>query len=559
METNREREQGPDRRTTVVLCLAIAAVAIWVRFWRLSWGLPEQSGFPDEAWIFNRYADAFTSLSWESFQQRSPLYPTLYGYLVGLTAVSLRAIGILQGTLKPLTPEAFIAGRSVSAMMGLATVGLVGFVACRMYSRRVGLAAAALMAVTPFQVMYGHIASTDATLGACAALTMVCAYAAGRSGRIGAVMATGMGAGFAFSTKYTGLSMLVLGAWVVLERWGAERSFRRALLVALAVAVGFLGGVTLACPPCVLTPRTMLGGMQLLYFQTTYGVAGLTNNHLTPTLGWYGRPYLFQLVAELPFSLGWPLYLAALAGAGVALWRREQADRLLLVVVGAFFLSIGASRAVPPRYLMPIFPGLVILAARALFVAQLPRWAGRTLLACVWLYSAVLTVTQVARFSFDQQRGVAAWIAAHPHASGRTPTVGYPWVILDYYRLEQPLRDHGLKSVRIKEGKWFDDPPDFIVIPEWYEISVDRDRDSATAAEDLARIRAGEGGFRRGPSWRSRYLQSELYTWLDPAYAGDLWQGEIGFTVYVRDPAAAGGASVEAPSDPPGAPRDPPG
>ena len=555
METSRARDLDPDRRTTIVLCLAIAAVAIWVRFWRLSWGLPEQAGFPDEAWIFNKYANAFTSLSWKSFEQRNPLYPTLYGYLVGLTAVSLRAVGILGGTLKQLTPEAFIAGRSVSALMGLATVGLVGFGAGRMYSRRVGLAAAALMAVTPFQVMYGHIASTDTTLGACAALTILCAHAAGRSGRISAVMATGMAAGLAFSTKYTGLSMIVLGAWVVLERWVAERSLRRALVVALAVAVGFVGSVTLACPPCVLTPRAMLGGMHLLYVETTYGVAGLTNNHLTPTLGWYGRPYLFQLVAALPFSLGWPLYVAALAGVGVALWRREQADRLLLVAVGAFFLSIGASRAVPPRYLMPIFPGLVILAGRALLVRQRPPWAGRALLACVWLYSMVLTATQVARFSFDQQRGVAAWIAAQPNAGGRIRTVGYPWMILDYYRLDQPLANYGLKAVAMKEGTWFDDPPDFIVIPEWYEISIDRDRKSARAAQDLARLRAGEGGFRRGPPWRSHYLQSNFYTWLDPAYAGDLWQGEIGFTVYIRDPAAAGGSRpAEAPPAPERAP-----
>ena len=41
------------------------------------------------------------------------------------------------------------------------------------------------------------------------------------------------------------------------------------------------------------------------------------------------------------------------SGFMVALWRREQADRLLLVVVSALFLSIGASRAVPPRSNVP--------------------------------------------------------------------------------------------------------------------------------------------------------------------------------------------------------------
>jgi 4-amino-4-deoxy-L-arabinose transferase-like glycosyltransferase len=536
MKTSRLSDPGPDRRATIVIVLAITAVAIWLRFWRLSWGLPEQPGFPDEGWISNQYASAFTSLSWDSFKQRSPLYPTLYGYLVGLTAVSLRALGVLKGSFSPQAPEAFVAGRSVSALMGLATVGLVGLAGSRMYSRRVGLAAAALMAVTPFPVHYGHIASTDVTLGACTALAIVCAYFAARSGRPAAVMATGMAAGLAFATKYTGLSMLVLGGWVVLERSVAERSFRRAVVLALVVVVGFLGAVTLACPPCTLTSGTMLGGMQKLYVATTGNVTGFTNNHLTSSLGWYGRPYLFQLVAALPFSLGWPLYVAAVAGVIMAMWRHEQADRLVLAVVAPFLLSIGASQLVFPRYLMPMFPGLVILAARVLLELRQPRWLGRGLLAAVWLYSVVLTATQVARFSFDQQRGVARWIAAYPH-QGPSRRVGYPWVALDYYRLKRPLGAKRLQGIELKEGHWFDDPPDFLVIPEWYEISVARDRPDSTVAQDLARLRAGEAGFRRGPRWRSRYLQSDFYTWLDPAYASDLWQGEIGFTVYIRDPA----------------------
>jgi 4-amino-4-deoxy-L-arabinose transferase-like glycosyltransferase len=538
MESRAEQNPGPGRWATIALGLAIAAVAIWLRFWRLSWGLPEQAGFADEVWIFNHYANAFTSLSWASFAQRSPLYPTLYGYLVGLTAVTLRAVGVLEGSLGPVTPAAFLAGRSVSASMGLLAVGLVGLAASRMYSRRVGIAAAALMAVTPFHVMYGHIASTDLTLSACVALTILCAYSAACSGRRWAVVGTGIAAGLAFATKYTGLAMLVLGAWVIGERLVVERSVRRALLGALAVGLGFLGAVVLACPPCVLTPGTMLEGMQTLYFQTTAAVHGLNNNSLTPTLGWYGRRYLFELVASLPFSLGWPLYAAALSGVAVAAWRRERGDRLLLVLVGSFFLSIGASKAVFPRYLMPLFPGLVILAARALLELRRPRWAGRALFAGVWLYSLVLTATQVARFSFDQQRGVAEWIAAFPREGpneGPNRRVGFPETILDYFRLKQPLRANGLQPMQLREGHWFDDPPEFLVVPEWYEISMARDRPNSVAARDLARLRTGDAGYRPGPRWRSCYLQSDFYTRLDPAYAADLWQGEIGFIVYVRD------------------------
>jgi hypothetical protein len=282
----------------------------------------------------------------------------------------------------------------------------------------------------------------------------------------------------------------------------------------------------------------MLEGMHRLFTSTTFLTSSFSNNFLTPTLGWYGRPYLFQLVASLPYSLGWPLYAAALAGFVVAAWRRERADRLLLVITAAFFLSIGASPVVFPRYLMPLFPGLVILAARALLALPRPRWAGAALLAAIWLYSVALTSTQIMRFSFDQQRGVAEWIATS-RVPGQRNHVGFPQIVLGYFRLEAPLKARRLKPVEIVEGHWFDDPPDFIVIPEWYETAAKRDRPNSQVAQDIARLRSGEAGFRVGPSWRSTYLQQGFYTWLDPAYAADLWQGEIGFTVFVRDPTVA--------------------
>ena len=528
------------------LVVFIAAVAIGLRFWRLGWGLPEQLGFPDEVWIFNRYASAFSPLSWSSFEQRNPLYPTFYGYLVGLAGVSLRALGIIDGNLAAHTTGAFIAGRTVSALTGVLAVALVGIVAGRMYSRAVGFAAAALMAVAPLHALYAHVASTDLTLSACVAFAMLCAQRAAGSTRTSPFAATGVAAGLAFATKYTGLAMLALGAWIVVERWLAERTLRCAIRGALAVGLGFVAGTAIGCPPCVASPGGMLGGMRSLYMQTTFFYDGFANNHLVPTLGWYGRPYLYQLVASLPFSLGWPLYTAALAGVVLAVRRHEQSDRLLLVLLGSFFLYMGTSRVVFPRYLMPLFPALVILAARALLELRRPPWAGRALLAAVWIYTVGLTTTQVARFSYDQQRGVAAWIAAATKGS-EAVRVGHPPAILDYFRLERTLRMHGLRSVELSDGHWFDDPPPFIVVPEWYEISIARDRPDGRVAADLARLRSGTAGYRTGPRWRSRYLQSDFYTWLDPAFAADLWQGEIGFTIFIRDDVATNDVPAQAP------------
>jgi hypothetical protein len=87
----------------------------------------------------------------------------------------------------------------------------------------------------------------------------------------------------------------------------------------------------------------------------------------------------------------------------------------------------------------------------------------------------------------------------------------------------------------VNDGHWFDAQPEVIVLPKWYEIAIRRDRHSEAAAADLDRLKSGSAGYLEARRWESSYLQQRLYTWLDPAFAADLWQGEIGFTVYVRE------------------------
>src|SRR5437667_437225 len=82
---------------------------------------------------------------------------------------------------------------------------------------------------------------------------------------------------------------------------------------AAAVIAGLSLVVPLACPPCALHADRMLAAMARFHAVTEMGWP-FQNNCLVSSLGWYGRPYLYQLAAGLPFGLGWPLAVAALAG-----------------------------------------------------------------------------------------------------------------------------------------------------------------------------------------------------------------------------------------------------
>ncbi len=529
------------RRGIAALLAAMTLLAaVGLRFWRLSWGLANGEFFPDEL-IFSGRAAAFVPLSWASFDLHDFLYPTLYGYLAGAATAIAHALGVLPAPGR-YPPGAILMARIVSAAAGVLTVGVVGVLANRMYSRRVGLAATALMAVAPLHALHVHIAATDVTLTAFAALTLLAAHALAGEPRPTLAAAAGMAAGLGLATKYNGLALLVPVGWAILEGAIRARSPRPCLALGLVSLAAFGATFLAACPPCLLHLDQVRAALRLQYVLTRAMPWGFGNNYLTPTLGWYGRPYCYELVASFPFTLGWPLYALALAGIGVALWRHERADRLLLASLVSYFLVVARYPLVFPRYLLPLFPGLVVLAARA--VADFSRWrrARVAMLAAVWAYSLVFTATQVARFSFDQRRELARWIKeARPAARERPVAVPHVMRTLDYFRLAGPLARAGLRSVQVDDGHWLDGQPEVFVLPEWKAIEIHRDRPASPAARELERLEAGTAGYRAAARWSSWFLQRDFYTHLDPAFAGDLWQGEVGYTVYLREPSGGGG------------------
>ena len=518
------------------LWLPIAVAAALLRCWRLSWGLFDGGWFPDEG-VFSARAAAFVPLSAASFGLRADDfgYPTLYGYLSGAALAATHGLGLLPLPVRPYAPDVILVARCLSAAASVATVVVVAILGRRLYGPAVAAVAAALVAVAPLSAMHAHIAATDSLLAAFVALTTLAAYALATRGGAWRALGAGAVAGVTFATKYTGLAFLAPVLWAVGER-ARRHAVGNGVALGVAVLAGFTLVVPLACPPCVLHADRMLAAMTRLHTVTEMGWP-FQNNYLVPSLGWYGRPYLYQLVAGLPFGLGWPLAVVALAGVVVALRRHELADRIVLAALLPYFLVIGSSRVTFSRYLLPLFPGLLLLAARAL--CDLPRAPRAALLATVLAYSLVLATSQVARFSTRQQREIARWIAGlRPPGSAERLRVAVPRIspVFDYYRLAGPLGQARLTYLQVDDGHWFDAQPDVFVLPDFDAIAIRRD--GLRWPGELDRLQSGAAGYREAARWRSWFLQRDLYTWLDPAFAGDLWQGEIGFTVYVRQAGA---------------------
>lgn len=106
---------------------------------------------------------------------------------------------------------------------------------------------------------------------------------------------------------------------------------------------------------------------------------------------------LWYLTSAIPASITWPRYLLALAGIGLAVWRRRPQQLLLLLFVAAFLAAISLSSLHWQRWVIQILPLLALFTAAALHELALrasqrlslgARARGAALLALVLAVSA---------------------------------------------------------------------------------------------------------------------------------------------------------------------------
>lgn len=343
-----------------ILLGAIVLLAAALRIWGIEYGLPHPLARPDEERTTDRSLRMLTD---RTLGPGEFVYPSLQKYL---SAAALQAhFGILRMSGRVATMADFIEWvtvqhprlyyrtcRLVSVLTGVATVPLVFALGLRLSGQRhVGLIAALLLAVCYLHVRDSHFATVDVTMTFFTTLCVFLALGAVRTGRTRSFAAAGLAAGLAAAAKY---NAAVVCAAIPAACWARARAHpdeRRAaawwLLAGAAAAVaGFLIGV-----PFAIRERERM-------FDSILSVSAALHRGDGPTA------FQVHLVDSLPGGLGWPLYLAGLAGLARALWRRRPEDGVWLSFVLAWYLVIGPVRWVVPRYVLPLVPLLVVAAAQ---------------------------------------------------------------------------------------------------------------------------------------------------------------------------------------------------
>src|SRR5262245_16513513 len=352
--TQRHRPLKRSERTVPLLVGLLIALGALARIWGNDYGLPH-TYHPDEGYIVSR-AIRFHG---GDLDPRFFNWPSLYMYV--LSAV----YGVLfgwRGVVQAFSEDPatfYLAGRTLTALMGAATIGIVYGLGTRLYGTAVGLLAAVFMAANLLHIRDSHYITTDVPLTFLLAVSVWFTTRYWQEGRRSDAWWSGLFAGLAASMKYPGgLAVLALLLAHVARPRPAGPRWRQVVGPPLAGAgvlalAGFLAGT----PYAVITPVNFVRGV--LSELREVNTVQFGNEVDLPG-------YLFHLLHSFPEGMVYLRFGLALVGLLFAVARPGWREGILLAFPLPYFLVIGTWSSRFERYVLPILPFLAILAALGL-------------------------------------------------------------------------------------------------------------------------------------------------------------------------------------------------
>lgn len=344
------------RPTLVWLIASITLIALLIRLWGVSFGLPYEYHIDEH--FYYPYA-------WAMGQGRFNLPdqshgPSLY---LGLLLIAQQAAHVIVrpdltsaqfGKLIVTDPGlALLAGRLVSALAGALTVPIVFLLARRYRDARTGLFAAAIMTVVFFHVRDSHFGVPDAVMVLFTALTAWLALRAFDTHRTLDFLLAGFFAGQTAAAKYTSALIFVP---VILAVIATRRRLLTSGVWLHMAGLGFIVGFVSGYPNILLNFPAFVKDISFLWIRVGSGFEGW---RIVPDdSGWF---YLFTLT----WSIGLPMMILSAVGLLEAMARRYAKGWLLISFPVIYFAAMSASRGHFGRYMLPVLPFLAVLTADA--------------------------------------------------------------------------------------------------------------------------------------------------------------------------------------------------
>ena len=414
----------PDRTTSALVGVLLLALAL--RLWGIRSGLPFSYNADEERHFVPIAVRFFDGSLNPGYFLNPPGYTEL---LFGVYALWFRGRGAVEHALASDPGALFALARVVVALLGTLAAWLLYRAGARLFDRATGLLAAALAAVAFLPVFYGHLALNDVPAMAAASAALLATVHVLRGGGWRAVALGGLAAGLAAGTKYTaGIVLLPLLSAILVPRSGARTGAAGIALALAATLAGFL----LANPYALLDFPAFHHGLTQ---QRTYA----SGDELAK-LGLTQRSGILYYLWTLTWGLGWVPALAALGGTVLLVLRERALALVLLPAPLLYLLFMGTQERYFARWLLPVLPILILLAAYLGVVLarelahRAPRLAPATaaLVALALLGQGLLASLHVDRVLArpDTRGTLRAWMLAHVPGGERVviePVVPRAW------------------------------------------------------------------------------------------------------------------------------------
>lgn len=291
------------------------------------------------------------------------------------------------------------AGMAVSILAGTGLVLVLFFLGRRLAGDGAGFAAALFAAVDPALVTYSTELLTESLFLCLFYLVVLLTLRAGESCRSWAALGCGALAAAAFGARFIGVAALpAAGAWLAVLRWrSVSGDFRQRSLRAVAAVLLVVLGFVLAASPVLLRNRVVRGYWSVTGFNERadvgrgatergglegestgdgVGQGGLleryrgmrADNAVALSLGGYLAESWRVFRETVPWA--WPLLaligvaaLVALRGPGGSFPAAYLTGWLLLPMAITFLARSASGSDEISRYLAPVLPALLLLAA----------------------------------------------------------------------------------------------------------------------------------------------------------------------------------------------------
>ena len=433
-------------------CLAgVLAIALGLRLWGINFGLPYVE-HPDEPfWVIQ----VLKMIKSGDPNPHDFIYPSLYYYVNALIYLVYYSFGRLFGAFgsladlaepvllmggagKTTLPMLFLTGRSLSVLLGVATVALTFDLGRRITGFVLGGVLAGLWAAfSPTLIANSRFLIPDGPLAFCTTLVVWAGWRAYQAGRTRDYLLAGMALGLAVGLKINAaiFALAIALAHFLRTGWRGVKDWRLYAAGAISVVV-FLA----TTPFAILDSQAFLQGAFIDIRHYTGGHAGNSGN----SLAWY-LAYFWRTEG--------PMLLLAAAGALWGIYKRARGTILVATTTLAYLIFISAFAVHFERTALPLIPLLAVLAAYCL-VSLLPAptpdrpgiylGAAAALLAIALVFPLASAVRDTVRLTTPDGRDTArAWIDRNLPPGARIGVESYaPWIdpetfsVQGFYRLD---------------------------------------------------------------------------------------------------------------------------